>query len=218
MVERKAEAEAKQNEERELQRQAENSFELVARDWWKWWLVGKSRRHAETVMLRLEADVFPAFGHKAIETAMPMDIRDVMLAVEGRGSRDVAKRIHETSGQIFRYAIAHGKATRNLAADFKPRDILLQAKSENFARVDVKDLPELLAKMDDYGGDALTRFALKLIAYTFVRTSELIEAPWQEFDLDNALWGIPAERMKMGTAHIVPLSRQSVKCYELSNC
>ncbi|MBB6143888.1 integrase [Silvibacterium bohemicum] len=211
MAERKAVVEAKQNEERGQQRQAENSFESIARDWWKWWHVGKSPRHAETVMLRLEADVFPAYGHKDMEKVTPMDIRDVMLGVEGRGSRDVAKRIHETTGQIFRYAIAHGKATRNPAADFKPRDILLQAKSENFARVDVKDLPELLAKMDDYWGDAITRFALKLVAYTFVRTSELIEAPWPEFDLNNAVWVIPPERMKMGTTHIVPLSRQAVE-------
>jgi integrase len=211
LAERKAVAEAKQNEHRERQRQTENSFESVARAWWKWWLVGKSPRHAKTVMLRLEVDVFPAYGHKDMEKVTPMDIRDVMLAVEGRGSRDVAKRIHETTGQIFRYAIAHGKAARNPAADFKPRDILLQATSENFARVDVKDLPELLAKMDDYWGDAITRFALKLVAYTFVRTSELIEAPWTEFDLDNALWVIPPERMKMGTAHIVPLSRQAVQ-------
>jgi integrase len=211
LAERKAVAEAKQNEHRELQRQAENSFESVARAWWKWWLVGKSPRHAETVMLRLEVDVFPAYGHKDMGQVAPMDIRDVMLLVEGRGSRDVAKRIHETTGQIFRYAIAHGKATRNPAADFKPRDILLQATSENFARVDVKDLPELLAKMDDYWGDAITRFALKLVAYTFVRTSELIEAPWPEFDLDNAQWIISPERMKMGTAHIVPLSRQAVE-------
>jgi integrase len=211
LAERKAVAEAKQNEHRERQRQAENSFESVARAWWKWWLVGKSPRHAETVMLRLEADVFPAYGHKDMGQVTPMDIRDVMLSVEGRGSRDVAKRIHETTGQIFRYAIAHGKATRNPAADFKPRDILLQATSENFARVDVKDLPELLAKMDDYWGDAITRFALKLVAYTFVRTSELIEAPWPEFDLDNAQWIIPPERMKMGTTHIVPLSRQAVE-------
>jgi integrase len=204
-------AEAKQNEHRERQRQAENSFESVARAWRKWWLVGKSPRHAETVMLRLEVDVFPAYGHKDMEKVTPMDIRDVMLAVEGRGSRDVAKRIHETTGQIFRYAITYGKAARNPAADFKPRDILLQATSENFARVDVKDLPELLAKMDDYWGDAITRFALKLVAYTFVRTSELIEAPWTEFDLDNAHWVIPPERMNMGTAHIVPLSRQAVQ-------
>ena len=211
LAERKAAADAKLNKEREEQRKVENSFESVARAWWAWWKVGKSPRHAETVILRLEADVFPAYGHKDMETVTPSDIRDVMLGVEGRGSRDVARRIHETTGQIFRYAIAHGMATRNPAADFKPRDILLQVKSENFARVDVKDLPELLAKMDDYWGDAITRFALKLVAYTFVRTSELIEAPWPEFDLDNALWVIPAERMKMGTMHIVPLSRQAVE-------
>jgi integrase len=134
-----------------------------------------------------------------------------MLAVAARGARDVAKRIHETSGQIFRYAIANEIAIRNPAADFKTRDILVQAKTENFARVDVRDLPELLVKMDDYNGDALTRFALKLIAYTFERTSELIEAPWLEFDLDNARWVIPPERMKMATPHIVPLSCQSVE-------
>jgi integrase len=65
--------------------------------------------------------------------------------------------------------------------------------------------------MDDYNGDAITRFAMKLMAYTFVRTSEEIEAPWTEFDLDDARWTIPAERMKMNTPHIVPLSRQAVE-------
>ena len=70
-----------------------------------------------------------------------------MLAIEGRGARDVAKRAHETTGQIFRYAIAHGIAGRNPAADFKPKDILAEAKEENFSRVDAKELPTLLAKM-----------------------------------------------------------------------
>ncbi|HEY1578000.1 MAG TPA: SDR family oxidoreductase [Terracidiphilus sp.] len=97
-----------------------------------------------------------------------------MLAIERRGARDVSKRSHETTGQIFRYAIARGIATRNPAADFKPRDILAEASSENFARVDAKDLPTLLVKMESYDGDALTRFAMRLMAYTFVRTSELM--------------------------------------------
>ena len=78
------------------------------------------------------------------------------------------------------------------------------------SRVDAKELPTLLAKMGDYDGDAITRLAMRLMAYTFVRTSELIESEWPEFDLDNARWDIPAERMKMDTPHIVPLSRQSV--------
>ncbi len=211
MAERKAESEAKQREIEARLREAESSFEKIAHKWWAVWSVGKSPRHADTVMRRLEADVFPAYGHKFIDAVTAADIRELMLSVAAREARDVAKRVHETTGQIFRYAIAHGIATRNPAADFKPRDILAQAKSENFARVDAKDLPELLARMDDYNGDAITRFAMKLMAYTFVRTSELIEAPWMEFDLENARWIIPPERMKMDTPHMVPLSRQSVE-------
>jgi len=211
MAERKAEGEAKQKESEARQREEENSFENVARDWWKWWLIGKSPRHADTTMRRLEADVFPAYGHKSINTVTAADVRQLMIAVEKRDARDVAKRIHETTSQIFRFAIARDIASRNPAADFKPRDILAEAQTANRARVDAKDLPELLVKIDDYNGDAITRLAMKLMAYTFVRTSEEIEAPWSEFDLNEARWTIPAERMKMKTPHIVPLSRQALE-------
>jgi integrase len=211
MAERKAEGEAKQKEARARQREAENSFENIARKWWEWWSIGKSPRHTDTVMRRLEADVFPAFGHKFIDAVTAADVRELMLKIERRDARDVAKRAHETTSQVFRFAIARDIASRNPAADFKPRDILAEAKTENRARVNAKELPELLAKMDDYNGDAITRFAMKLMAYTFVRTSEEIEAPWTEFDLDEARWIIPAERMKMNTPHIVPLSRQALE-------
>lgn len=209
MAERKADAETKLREVEARQRESESSFEKIAQKWWEWWSIGKSPRHADTVLRRLKADVFPAFGHKFIDAVAAADVRELMLAVERRDARDVAKRVHETTGQIFRYAIAHGLASRNPAAEFKPGDILAEAKTKNFARVDARDLPELLAKMDDYNGDAVTRFAMKLMAYTFVRTSELFEAPWTEFDLVNARWTIPPERMKMSTPHIIPLSRQS---------
>jgi integrase len=210
MVERKAEAAARQREAEERQREAEDSFEKIARKWWEWWATGKSPRHTDYVLRRLEADVFPAFGPKFIDNVTAADIRKLMLVIEGRGARDVAKRAHETTGQIFRYAIALGIASRNPAADFKPKDILAEAREENFSRVDAKELPTLLAKMVNYDGDAITRLAMRLMAHTFVRTSELIESEWQEFDLDKARWDIPAERMKMETPHIVPLSRQSV--------
>ena len=121
-----------------------------------------------------------------------------------------AKRAHEATSQIFRFAVARDIASRNPAADFKARDILAEARTENRARVDAKELPELLAKMENYNGDAITRLAMKLMAYTLVRTSEEIEAPWSDFDLDEARWTIPAERMKMNTPDIVPLSRQAV--------
>jgi integrase len=211
MAERKAEIDAKQREVQARQREAERSFESVARKWWEWWLIGKSPRHAKTVLNRLEADVFPVIGHLFVDVVEPRHIRDILLTIETRGASDVAKRAHQSIGQIFRFAIARELASRNPAAEFKPRDVLAATESENFAHVDEKDLPELLVKVDSYKGDALTLFGLKLMAYCFPRTSELIEAPWTEFDLDRARWDIPAERMKMKTPHIIPLSRQAVE-------
>ena len=114
-----------------------------------------------------------------------------MLTIEGRGARDVAKRAHETTGQVFRYAIARGIASRNPAADCKPKDILGESREENFARLDAKELPDLLLRMESSDGDALTRLATRLVAYTFVRTSELIESEWSEFDLGEARWVYP---------------------------
>jgi len=210
MAERKAAAEAKQQEAKALQRETDSSFEKIGRKWWAWWSVGKSPRHFDTVMRRLEADVFPVIGHKFIDAISATDIRELILPIEARGARDVAKRAHETTGQIFRYAIANGLATRNPAADFKPRDVLKRKEEENFARVDAKDLPALLLKMWEYDGDILTIYALQLMAYLWVRTSELIEAEWPEFNLDNSRWEIPPERMKKKRPHIVPLSKQAV--------
>jgi integrase len=211
MAERKAEAESRKREAEAVQHQVESSFEKIARKWWKWWSVGKSPRHAYYVLRRLEADVFPAFGHKFIDDVNAADIRTLMISIEGRGARDVAKRAHETTGQIFRYAIAHGLASRNPATDFKPSDILAERNSKKVACVDARELPTLLARIQGYEGNTLTRLAMRLLAYTFVRTSELIEAEWQEFDLENARCNIPAEGMMMETPHIVPLSRQAVE-------
>lgn len=210
MAERKAEGQAKQKEIEGQQREAQSSFEKIARKWWSWWSVDKSPRHADTVMRRLEADVFPVIGHKFIDAITAVDIRELILPIEARGARDVAKRAHETIGQIFRFAIANGLAKRNPAADFKPRDVLKPAEEENFARVEAKDLPTLLLKMWEYDGDILTIYALQLMAYLWVRTSELIEAEWPEFDLDCARWEIPPERMKKKRPHIVPLPKQAV--------
>jgi hypothetical protein len=106
MAERNAEAEDKQREAEARQREAASSFEKIARKWWEWWSPGKSPRHTDYVLRRLEADVFPALGHKYIDDVAAADIRELMLAIESRGARDVAKRAHETTGQIFRYATA----------------------------------------------------------------------------------------------------------------
>ena len=116
MSKRKAEAEAKQHEAKALQREADSSFEKVARKWWAWWSVGKSPRRAETLMNRLEADVFLVIGHLPIDAVLTTHLRDILLAIEMRGASDVAKRAHQSIGQIFRFAIPRGLASRNPAA------------------------------------------------------------------------------------------------------
>ena len=111
----------------------------------------------------------------------------LVRAVESRGARDVAKRALETTGQIFRYAIAHGYAKRNPAKEIEPRDILKTSVKTNYARIDAKKLPNLLRAIEVYRGTHVTRLAMKLMALTFVRTSELIGAKWAEIDIEAAV-------------------------------
>ena len=190
-------------------------FEAVARDWFAHWSGPRSARHAQYVMRRLEADVFPAFGRMPIGEVTAPKLVAMAKKIESRGAIDIAKRALQTCGQVFRYAVAHGISERNPAADVKPSDALKPRKKENFARLDARELPELLRRIEGYDGAPFTRLGLKLMALTFVRTSELIAAPWSEFDLDAAEWRIPAGRTKMRTPHIVPLSTQAV---EVLNC
>jgi integrase len=131
--------------------------------------------------------------------------------IESRGALDIARRAWQTCGQIFEYALAHGMVERNPSKDVRPGSALIARKKEHYARIDAKELPELLRRIEAYVGSPYTRFAMKLMALTFVRTGELIGARWEEFDLEAAEWRIPAERMKMRTPHIVPLSKQAVE-------
>jgi integrase len=139
----------------------------------------------------------------------------MVKAIQDRGKLDIAKRALETTGQIFRYAVAHGLAQRNPASEIKPGDILKSRQKENHARVDAKELPALLRTLEVYQGKHVTRLAMKLMAMTFVRTSELIGARWDEFDVEARRWNIPKERMKMKSPHIVPLSRQAIEVLAL---
>jgi integrase len=130
--------------------------------------------------------------------------------IEQRGARDIAKRALETTGQVFRFAIAHGYSTRNPASEIRPSNVLKSRRKVNYARVDSRELPDLLRAIEVYQGTRVTRLALEFMALTFVRTGELIGATWAEFDTEAARWDIPSERMKMRTPHIVPLSRQAL--------
>jgi integrase len=189
---------------------AENSFQTVARLWWGQWCANRSEQHAAQVMRRFESNVFPHIGARPVSEIQAPELVAMLKAIEARGVNDLAKRALQTSGQVFRYAIAHGLAARNPAADIKPSDVLESRQKQNLARIDGKELPLLLRHIEAYQGAAITRLAMKLMALTFVRTTELIGARWSEFDLEAARWDIPAERMKMKTPHIVPLSTQAV--------
>lgn len=193
----------------------EHSFQKIAEEWHKHWSVGKSERHADAVSRRLKADVFPAIGGASIAEIEAPALVALLKLIEQRGAFDIAKRALETVGQVFRYAIAHGYCKRNPAADIKPADILKSTPKSNYARVDAKDLPGLLRAIEVYQGTPVTRLAIKLMAHSFVRTGELIGARWSEFDFNAKRWDIPAERMKMRTPHIVPLSSQAIEVLEL---
>ena len=159
--------------------------------------------------------MFPVIGTRPIAEVQAPELVKMMKAIQNRGALDIAKRCFQMTGQVFRYAIAHGIAQRNPASDIKPGDILPSRRQTNYARVDAKELPGLLRAIEAYQGTPVTRMAIKLLALTFVRTSELIGAKWNEFDLQAGQWRIPAGRMKMRTEHIVPLSLQAIQILQI---
>jgi integrase len=192
---------------------ADNSFESVARGWHKEWSRDISPRHAADTLSRLENNVFPVIGAKPITEIDASMISDMARGIERKDDRtEMARRMLEACSQVFRFAIVNKLATRNPVVDVKPGDILRRHKVTNFARIDGRDLGKLLRDIENYRGTPITRMALKLMTLTFVRTGELIGARWSEFTLDGAepRWDIPADRMKMDSPHIVPLSRQAV--------
>jgi integrase len=148
-----------------------NSFHAIAGLWLAHWRVGKSSRHVDTTRRRLEANMLPLLGARPIAEIEAPELVAMVKAIETRGASDLAKRALETTGQIFRYAVAHGHAKRNPAADIRPGDILKPTRKVNFARVDAKELPSLLRAIEVYRGTIVTRLAMKLMALTFVRTA-----------------------------------------------
>lgn len=208
MAERKA-------EKATIRAAAEDSFQSIAALWVEHWKDGKSPRHVEYVKRRMDVDILPCLGARPIAEIEAPELVAITKAIEQRGARDIAKRALETTGQVFRYAIAHGHARRNPASEIRPSDILKSTRKVNYARVDARELPELLKAIELYKGTPVTRLAIKLMALTFVRTSELIGTKWAEFDMEAARWDIPAERMKMRTPHIVPLAAQAIEVLEM---
>lgn len=196
---------------------ASNSFEAIAREWHTKYLGTWTPGHAARILRRLEADVFPWLGGRPIAEVTPPELLAVLRRIEGRGALETAHRAHQNCGQIFRYAVATGRAERDPSGDL--RGALPPANPTHHASItEPKAVGELLRAITGYGGSFIARCALRLAPLVFVRPGELRMAEWTEFDVDKLLgdepagaeWRIPAERMKMRAPHIVPLSAQAV--------
>lgn len=189
---------------------AANTFEVVAREWHERNRTRWTPLYAQDILHRLETDIFPTLGKLPVADISPLVVLNALRKIENRGAVEMARRAGQYCGQIFRYAVVTGRADRNPTADLK--GALKPVKHGHFAALEPNELPEFLQSLErnDARLFILTRLAIRLMLLTFVRTGELINAAWDEFDLDEAEWRIPAERMKMRKPHIVPLSRQAV--------
>lgn len=189
---------------------AENSFEIVAREWHGKFINTWSAVHASTIMDRLEKEVFPWLGENPVDEIKAPDLLKVLRRMESRGALDTAHRVRNHCSNVFRYAIATGRAERDPAADL--RGALPPVKYGHMAApTDPKDVAPLLRALDGFEGSFVVKCAMQLAPLVFVRPGELRAAEWSEIDLEAAEWNIPAERMKMKEAHLVPLSRQALE-------
>lgn len=199
----------KQQAKYAVKQAAKNSFEAVAREWIAKQSPHWAESHTTKILRRFEQNVFPWIGSRPINEITATEILTVLQRVENRGAIDTAHRVMQNCGQVFRYAVVCGKASRNPAVDL--RGALTPAKEKHHASItDPKLIGGLLWSLEGYQGSFVTQCALCLAPLVFVRPGELRKAEWAEFDLDAAEWRIPAERMKMREQHIVPLSTQAV--------
>jgi integrase len=194
-----------------------NTFEKIAREWHANKVPTWRERTAKNILQRLEADIFPCPWPQAHRKHR--DVIATLCKFEERAASEVAHRQKAVCSQIFSYAIQCGLTGRNLVADMK--DVLKTVRTGHFAAIDADELPQFLSILDRNEARmfAPTRIALRLMLLCFVRTSELIETPWSEIDLERGNWIIPWQRMKRSKLtvnpdminHHVCLSRQALE-------
>ncbi|KIX65839.1 tyrosine-type recombinase/integrase [Burkholderia pseudomallei] len=187
---------------------AANSFEAVAREWFARQSPGWAKSHADKIIARLEKDVFPWLGGRAIAEIKAPEVLAVLRRVEARGALDTSHRVHQNCGQVFRYAVATGRAERDVSADL--RGALPPARHTHFASVtEPEEVAGLLRALDGFQGTFVVQCALRLAPLLFVRPGELRTAEWAQFDLEKAQWRYTVSKTK--TEHLVPLARQAVE-------
>jgi integrase len=204
--------------QKQAQTEEKETFELIAREWHEKFKASWSSSHAHVTITRLERDVFPWIGKRPISEIDPPEVLAVLRRIESRGAGETARRMRIVCGQVFRYAVATGRAKRDPTPDLK--GALSPVISRHMAALtDPKEVAPLLRAIDDYKGSFVVKCALQLAALVFVRPGELRAAQWAEIDLDAAEWNIPVERMKLplktkqerkGQSHLVPLSNQAI--------
>jgi integrase len=189
--------------------QSENTFEAIAREWHTKYSPNWAKSHAKKIIRRFELYIFPWLGSRPISEITPPELLGVLRKIEKRGILESAHRAQQNCGQVFRYAIATGRAERDTSADL--RGAIAPVKHGRMATItEPKKIGELLRVIDGYEGTPIAKCALNLAPLVFVRPGELRHAEWSEIDLDKAEWRIPAKKMKMNAPHIVPLSKQAV--------
>ena len=210
---------AKRANKAEKQSAGENTFKVLALEWHATKVGGWSKVHAETTMERLEKNVFPWLGDRALTSIEAPELLATLRRIESRGAIDTTHRVKSIVSTVFRYAIATGRAVRNPAADVGVA-LKTTVKGHHPAITEPKRFAQMLRDIDTYSGSVITRAALQIHALTFQRPNEVRDAQWAEIDLDAGTWIIPPARMKNvlerkanGDAHTVPLSKQAIAVF-----
>ena len=191
--------------------EAVNTLEAVARDWMTHQAARWGTETAERVKASLEADLFKPLGSRPLASIKPGEIMAAVKKIEARGASDQAGRVLQRIKSVYRWAVIHERIDANPMLDLVPSEILKPRDVQHRAAMADKELPEFLGKLAAYNGDFTTANALRVLILTATRPGETRGARWAEFDLDAALWVIPAKRMKMRAEHRVPLSRQALR-------
>lgn len=193
----------------------QNTLQVIGREWYEKHSVGKAQTTNIRAKNRLEKDVYPYLGFIDINKIEAPDILMVLRKVEDRGAVETAHRIRRLLSQIFRYAIATGRAKRDPSADLIGA-IPPAVKTHYAAITEPKEIGELIRALDNYQGAFSVKCALRFIARVFQRPGEVRAAKWEDIDLDNAMWRIPSDVMKKKgrNVHLVPLSHQAVEILE----
>ncbi|HTP64959.1 MAG TPA: integrase arm-type DNA-binding domain-containing protein [Geobacteraceae bacterium] len=205
--------------EKQSQAQESETFEAIAWEWYNRQVPAWAATHAATVISRLKRDVFPHVGSRPISELKAIDMLKVFRKIEAREKIETAHRVKSICGQVFRYAVATGRAERDCTVDLRGTLTPVIPK-HHAALTNPKEVAPFLRAIDDYDGSFTVKCAMRLSALVFLRPGELRLAEWTEFDMDAGEWNVPIERMKLkkrlkesrkGEKHLVPLAQQAVE-------